>query len=121
MATDPTSTDFTKPASSPSFADQPRAAGEFAGDGSPSAARARSRVADGLESAAQSMHAGGARLADATRGAGEALASSAQYLRDNDIRSMTDDAMEVVKKNPGVALLGAAALGFLLGRLVARG
>jgi hypothetical protein len=34
---------------------------------------------------------------------------------------MIDDVMQLVKNNPGPALLGAAALGFLVGRALSRG
>ena len=43
--------------------------------------------------------------------------AGADYLRENSARDMVDDAMDVVKNNPGVALLGAVALGFLVGRV----
>jgi ElaB/YqjD/DUF883 family membrane-anchored ribosome-binding protein len=45
-----------------------------------------------------------------------ALSASAEYIRDNSVREMMDDAMAVVKNNPGAALLGAAAIGFIVGR-----
>lgn len=84
------------------------------------AEQARSRTAAGLESAAKSVHSGVDRMATAGHGAGDALASSARYVREHDARDMMDDAMNVVRNNPGIALLGAAALGFLIGRAVTR-
>ncbi len=63
---------------------------------------------------------GGARVAGAAHGAADALHSGADYLREHDMRQMVDDLREVVRNNPGVALLGAAALGFLVGRAVSR-
>lgn len=84
------------------------------------AQRARTRAAAGLDSAAKSMHAGADRVADAGHSAGDALASSARYVREHDARDMAEDAMDIVRRNPGVALLGAAALGFLVGRAITR-
>ena len=80
----------------------------------------RGRAADGLDSAAKSMHSGGARVASAADSAADALSSGARYVRENEIRDMLDDFMDILKDNPGAALLGAAALGFLIGRAVSR-
>jgi ElaB/YqjD/DUF883 family membrane-anchored ribosome-binding protein len=82
--------------------------------------RARTRAASGLESAAQSVHAGTDQVASAGHSAGDALSSSARYVRDNDVSSMMDDVLDLVRDNPGYALLGAAALGFLVGRAITR-
>ena len=82
--------------------------------------RLRSSAANGLDSAADAVHAGGERVAGAAHRAGDALASGAEYVRDHDVRDMVDDLAEVVRKNPGPALLCAAALGFVLGRSVHR-
>jgi ElaB/YqjD/DUF883 family membrane-anchored ribosome-binding protein len=84
------------------------------------AERARATAAQGLDTAANAVNAGGARVASAARSAADALASSAHYVREHEARDMLDDAMEVVKSNPGPALLGAVALGFLIGRALSR-
>ena len=84
------------------------------------AERLRSSAASGLNSAADAVHAGGERVASAAHRAGDALASGADYVRDNDVRDMVDDLAQVVRNNPGPALLCAAALGFVLGRSVYR-
>lgn len=84
------------------------------------AERARRRAAAGLEGAAQSVHAGVERAAGAGHSAGNALSSGAQYLREHDAGAMMEDVMDVIRNNPGVAILGAAALGFLVGRLLTR-
>jgi hypothetical protein len=54
----------------------------------------------------------------ASRATAKALSRGADYVRDHSARDMMEDAMDVVKNNPGVALLGAVALGFLVGRAV---
>lgn len=82
--------------------------------------RARTRTAAGLESAAQSVHAGTEQVASAGHSAGDALSSSARYVRDTDVNGMMEDILDVVRNNPGIALLGAAALGFLVGRAITR-
>jgi hypothetical protein len=48
------------------------------------------------------------------------LASTADYIRDNDLKSMMTDVQTLVKKNPGPALLTAAALGFMMARTFSR-
>lgn len=82
--------------------------------------RARTRAASGLESAAQSVHAGTDQVASAGHSAADAISSSARYVRDTDVSGMMDDVLDLVRDNPGIALLGAAALGFLLGRAITR-
>ena len=84
------------------------------------AARLRSSAASGLDSAADAMHASGERVASAAHRAGDALASGAEYVRAHEVRDIVDDLAEVVRNNPGPALLCAAALGFVLGRSVYR-
>ena len=76
----------------------------------------RHTAADGLEGAATAVHSGGARVASAAHSAADALASGARYMREHDTGDMFDDLMEVVRNNPGPAILGAVALGFLVGR-----
>jgi len=95
-------------------------AAELAGKADQAADEARSRAAAGLGSAAEAVEGeaqeGAQTIRRAGRRAADALATSANYIRDNSARDMFEDAMEVVKDNPGVALLGAVAIGFLVGR-----
>jgi ElaB/YqjD/DUF883 family membrane-anchored ribosome-binding protein len=83
--------------------------------------QARSNAAAGLSAAADAIDDSADRSANRARSAAHraanALSSSADYIRDNNVRDMMDDAMDVVKNNPGVALLGAVAIGFLVGRV----
>jgi len=46
--------------------------------------------------------------------------SGAEYLRAHDVETMMGDLMDTVRRNPGLALLGAAALGLVLGRALSR-
>ena len=48
------------------------------------------------------------------------MGTAAGYVRDNDLKTMVADVQQLVKNNPGPALLGAAALGFLLARTFSR-
>jgi hypothetical protein len=84
--------------------------------------QARATAAAGLRAAAGAISdnadelPGGNRARRAAHRAANALSSGAEYVRDNGVRDMMDDAMGVVKNNPGAALLGAVAIGFLVGR-----
>lgn len=80
----------------------------------------RASAAEGLDRAASAVQTGGARVGAAAQRAGEALASSADYVRAHDARDMMDDLTEIIRNNPGPALLAAVALGFIMGRAVYR-
>lgn len=82
--------------------------------------QARVGAAAGLDSAASTLHQQGERVASAAHSAADAMASGAEYLRDNDVQNMLSDLMEVIRRNPGPSLIGAAALGFMLGRALSR-
>jgi ElaB/YqjD/DUF883 family membrane-anchored ribosome-binding protein len=86
----------------------------------------RQMAADGLNSAADAVHSrvdsipGGARVQQFARRAADGLSGTADYVRSHDAQHMVSDVEEVVKKNPGPALLVAAAFGFLIGRAMSR-
>lgn len=89
--------------------------------------RARATAAGGIDSAASALHegaealaSGGSRVRSGAHKAADALVTSAEYIRGHDVGDMVDDLMTVVRKNPGPALLGAAALGYLVGRAFSR-
>jgi ElaB/YqjD/DUF883 family membrane-anchored ribosome-binding protein len=82
--------------------------------------QARVSAAAGLDTVASTLHQRGDRVASAAHSAADAVSSGAEYLRANDVQTMMSDVVEVVRRNPGPALLGAAALGFLLGRALSR-
>ncbi len=48
------------------------------------------------------------------------METAADYVRGQDLKGMVSDVQEVAKRNPGVILLGAVALGFLLARSFSR-
>lgn len=86
----------------------------------------RETVASGIDSAASSLHAkaeslpGGEKIVRAAHSAAEAMEKTAGYLRDQDLNDMLSDVQQVVKKHPGATLLTAAAVGFLLARVLSR-
>jgi hypothetical protein len=86
----------------------------------------RGPAAGGLDTAASALHEkadslpGGEKVANAAHTAADALGSTADYLRENDLKGMLQDVQKLVKNNPGPALLTAAALGFLLARTFSR-
>jgi ElaB/YqjD/DUF883 family membrane-anchored ribosome-binding protein len=82
--------------------------------------QARVGAASGLDSMASQLHEKGERVASAAHSAADAVSHGAEYLRANDVQTMLSDLMDVVRRNPGPALVGAAALGFLLGRALSR-
>ena len=82
--------------------------------------QARAGAAAGLDSMASTLHQQGERVATAAHSAADAVAYGAEYLRDNDLQTMLSDLMEVIRRNPGPSLIGAAALGFMLGRALSR-
>jgi hypothetical protein len=86
----------------------------------------RGAAASGLESAAGALREkadtlpGGEKVANAAHAAADAVGVAADYVRDNDVKAMMADVQKLVKNNPGVALLTAAALGFLIARTFSR-
>jgi ElaB/YqjD/DUF883 family membrane-anchored ribosome-binding protein len=86
----------------------------------------RSAAAGGLDSAASTLYEkadslpGGESVKGAAHTAADALSSTADYVRENDVKSMLADVQKIVKNNPGPALLTAAVLGFLVARTFSR-
>lgn len=86
----------------------------------------RSKAADKLDSAADTLKdkarnlPGGERVSEFAHAAADRIGKAADYVRENDVRRMVSDVESVVSKNPGPALLIAAAFGFLVGRAITR-
>ena len=84
------------------------------------------KVASAIDSAASSLRdrtgsmPGGEKVAGAANTAADAMESVADYVRDQDLRSMLSDAQQIVRQHPGATLLTAAAIGFLLARSLSR-
>ena len=82
--------------------------------------RARVSAASGLDTLSSSLHKRGDNVASAAHHAADAVHSGAEYLRAHDVETMMGDLMDTVRRNPGLALLGAAAFGLILGRALSR-
>ena len=82
----------------------------------------RDAAAEGLEKAAAALHEkaeglpGGEKVSDLAHVTAEKLNSTAEYVREHDVKSMMTDVQSLVRKNPGPSLLAAVAVGFLIGR-----
>lgn len=63
----------------------------------------------------------GAEYGDYARKAADAIDRTAQSLKQKDPDELIDDTREFVRKSPGVALAGAAIVGFALARLIKSG
>lgn len=82
----------------------------------------RGAAASGLESAANTLHEkaeslpGGEKVASLAHSTADKLSSTAEYVREHDVKRMMADVEQLVKNNPGPSLLAAAFIGFLVGR-----
>ena len=82
----------------------------------------RGPAADALESTASTIHEqaenlpGGEAVKNVAHSAAEKLESTAGYIREHDLKAMVSDVEDMVRRNPGPALLIAASVGFLIGR-----
>ncbi len=82
----------------------------------------RGAAASGLQSAASALHEnagslpGGEKVASLAHSAAEKMSTTAEYVKDHDVKSMMGDVEQLVKNNPGPSLVAAAVIGFLVGR-----
>jgi ElaB/YqjD/DUF883 family membrane-anchored ribosome-binding protein len=74
----------------------------------------RSSVAGALEQAASSVAAGADKASGLAKSAGDKLQASAQYVRENDVKKMGEDAQDLIKRYPFESVAVAAVLGFLI-------
>ena len=86
----------------------------------------RSTLAEGLETAANSLHdraeslPGGDKIVRAAETAAVAMDTAADYVRNQDMRAMMSDVRQIIRRHPGATLAIAAGLGFLLVRVLSR-
>jgi ElaB/YqjD/DUF883 family membrane-anchored ribosome-binding protein len=76
----------------------------------------RSAAASGLDSTASALHEGGEKVTSLAHSAANTLSSTADYLRNNDVKRMMTDVEQLIKNNPGPSLIAAGVIGFLAGR-----
>lgn len=95
---------------------------EFAVDGKSRAATALDEFSRAVQESAGSIDDRlGAEYGDYARRAADAVSDFAQTLRNKDVDELLDDAREIVRKSPVIAIGTAAAVGFALVRLVKAG
>lgn len=78
----------------------------------------RETVADGIDSVASRITAGGEHVAQGAKATADRMSNSATWLRDTSGRDMMNSFESMVKEHPGRTLLGAVAIGFLAGRML---
>ena len=82
----------------------------------------RETAASGMESAAHALHEkadslpGGEKVTSLAHSTADKLTSTAEYVREHDVKSMMADVEQLVRNHPGPTLLAAAVIGFLVGR-----
>jgi ElaB/YqjD/DUF883 family membrane-anchored ribosome-binding protein len=89
----------------------------------------KSRAAAGLDSVARMISDSasqiddklGAAYGDYARKAGDAVADFSASLRDKDVEELLDDARDLVRRSPAIAIGAAAAAGFVIARIVKAG
>lgn len=86
----------------------------------------RDAAASGLDSAASALRRtagslpGGERVSEVAHATAGKLSNTADYVRDHNVNRMMSDVETLVKNNPGPALIAAAFVGFLAGRVLSR-
>jgi ElaB/YqjD/DUF883 family membrane-anchored ribosome-binding protein len=95
---------------------------EYADEGKARAAAGLDSVAKMIsDSAAQIDDKLGAAYGDYARKAGDAVADFSASLRDKDVEELFDDARDLVRRSPAIAIGAAAAAGFVIARIVKAG
>ncbi|WP_294329961.1 hypothetical protein [uncultured Sphingomonas sp.] len=94
----------------------------FAGTGKERATSALDEVAEMMRTAAGDVDAKlGAQYGQYARTAADGIAGFAESLRGKEVNELLDEATEFVKKSPAIAVGTAAALGFVLARVIKSG
>lgn len=99
-------------------------AGQMADQATQRANQQRGRVADTMERGAEQLDQradqipGGPRTQDMAHNAADRLESAATYMRQKDVTAMADDLESLVRSHPKESLIGAAAAGFLVAKVL---
>ncbi len=81
----------------------------------------RGTVAQGLHATAHALRSYAPEsVAQHANSTADAMETAADYIRMRDLRSMTSDLTDVVRRSPGPSLIAAVAIGFLLGAAMRR-
>jgi ElaB/YqjD/DUF883 family membrane-anchored ribosome-binding protein len=94
-----------------------RTAAQKVDEGRVSAANAMESTASTLRTSGQTS---GQKITSMANTAADTLQSTAEYMRQHDVRGMMGDLEQMVRRNPGPSLIAAAAVGFLLATAVRR-
>jgi hypothetical protein len=78
----------------------------------------REPVASTLNKTATALHEQGENAASLAHTTADKLETTANYLRQHDLKAMMGDVQDLAKKYPGQCLAAAVGVGFLLGRLL---
>ena len=101
-------------------------AGQMADKVSDTVDKTRDQAADGLDRAASALHdnaediPGGPKVVNVAHSIADEMESAAQYLREANFEEMKEGLLETCRKYPAQTLIGALAVGFLVGRVVRR-
>ena len=95
-------------------------ASQFGSTVSQQADRQRENAAKGLDRAASGLHDGVGSAAKMGHGLADGMESTASYLRSHSFGDMGNDVMTLCRRHPVQALVSAAVLGFLMGRVIRR-
>jgi ElaB/YqjD/DUF883 family membrane-anchored ribosome-binding protein len=95
---------------------------EYADEGKARASAGLDSVAKMIgDSASQIDEKLGAAYGDYARKAGDAVADFSASLRDKDVEELLDDARDLIRRSPAIAIGAAAAAGFIISRIVKAG
>ena len=81
----------------------------------------REPTASALGQTASALHDKGNLAANVAHRTAEKIQATADYIRDNDVKSMVDDVSSLVRRYPGASLAAAAVAGFLVARALRGG
>jgi ElaB/YqjD/DUF883 family membrane-anchored ribosome-binding protein len=81
----------------------------------------REPTASALGQTASALHDKGNQAANVAHRTAEKIQATADYIRDNDVKSMVDDVSSLVRRYPGTSLAAAAVAGFLVARALRGG
>ena|ERR1700674_3862700 len=101
-------------------------AGEMAGKVSDTVDKTRDQAVHGLDRAASALHEnaeempGGPKVVSMAHTVADGMESAAQYLRDANFEDMKEGVLSTCRQYPAQTLLGALAIGFLVGRAIRR-
>jgi hypothetical protein len=80
----------------------------------------RHPAANALEQAASALHQQSDKAASVSHRAADKIQATADYIRQNDLKAMTDDVTGLIRRYPAQSLAAALVAGFVLARSLRR-